>query len=426
MPSLRTVLFQIHLWTGLSAGLFFIVLGLSGSALVYPSLLQPSLSAPSATAKGSPLPLEQIIAAARSATPQSQGRPSTIALNPIAGGAVVVEFNPQAGGREGQANRRGAQPGGRGEARQPANGGAAVVGQTAARTPPRRGGILQVFVDPVSAKVLAAGSTVNSPMVGLAHQLHQAMLLDPIGRGLVAWLGVGMFFLGLSGLYLWWPKPGQWKSAFGVRRKARGFRIYRELHGAVGVWFWLVFVVVTVTSLPLGFPAVLGLLTGDAPRGRALPPGASPVPVVEVAEGSVPMHLEQLIAKAESAGNSKAVSITVPAQPGRAVTITLEPRFGEFAPPPVALNPYTGAILSPLGDNRNTGITRRMIEQLHGGAGFGPVWKFLVFASGFLPLIFVVTGFMMWLKKRQNRSAMRKPAPVSVRSEKPAAAAVRA
>jgi uncharacterized iron-regulated membrane protein len=37
----------------------------------------------------------------------------------------------------------------------------------------------------------------------------------------------------------------------------------------------------------------------------------------------------------------------------------------------------------------------------------GPIYKALVFASGFLPLLFVVTGFLMWLRKRQAR---RRPA----------------
>jgi uncharacterized iron-regulated membrane protein len=83
-------------------------------------------------------------------------------------------------------------------------------------------------------------------------------------------------------------------------------------------------------------------------------------------------------------------------------------------------------VLTRPGAARNAGVTRRTIEQLHGGAGFGPVWKFLVFASGFLPLIFVVTGFMMWLKKRQNRSAVKKPASVTVRERPAAAVAIRA
>ncbi len=414
--SLRKILFQIHLWTGLVAGLFFIVLGLSGSALVYPSLLQTEARAPRTTTQGSPLPLEQVIAAARAVTPQSEGRAASVTLPATAADAVMVQFNPQGGGR-------GAQAGGRGGQRQaagPRNAGAANGQQAGRGVPPRRGGVPQVFVDPVSGQVLAARTTVNSPLVGLAHQLHEAMLLGPVGRSLVAWLGVGMFFLGVSGLYLWWPKKGQWKFAFGVRRNARGFRFYREIHGMMGIWFWAVFLIVTATSLPLGFQTVLAMVTGSAPRGEGLP-GAGPAQRIGAAAGTMPLRLTELIANAEKNGGARAVAVTVPAQPNRPVNVTLETGFGEFTPPNIAVNPYTGAVLTRPGAARNAGVTRRTIEQLHGGAGFGPVWKFLVFASGFLPLIFVVTGFMMWLKKRQNRSAVKKPASVTVR-ERPAAA----
>jgi uncharacterized iron-regulated membrane protein len=233
-----------------------------------------------------------------------------------------------------------------------------------------------------------------------------------------------MFFLGLSGLYLWWPKKGQWKFAFGVRRNARGFRIYREVHGMMGVWFWLVFLVVTATSLPLGFQSVLTMVTGNAPRG--LPPGAGQVQQIGAGEGATPLRLAELIADAEKAGGAKPVAVTVPAQPNRPVNVVLETGFGDFTPGVIAVNPYTGAVLTRPGQTGNAGVTRRTIEQLHGGAGFGPVWKFLVFVSGFLPLIFVVTGLMMWLKKRQNRSAVKRPVSAAVRKLKPAAAVIRA
>lgn len=42
------------------------------------------------------------------------------------------------------------------------------------------------------------------------------------------------------------------------------------------------------------------------------------------------------------------------------------------------------------------------MEQLRGGAGLGQVWKFLVFASGFLLPIVALMGFMTWFKKRQK------------------------
>ncbi len=39
----------------------------------------------------------------------------------------------------------------------------------------------------------------------------------------------------------------------------------------------------------------------------------------------------------------------------------------------------------------------------------GPVWRFLVFLSGFLPLVFVVTGVTMWIKKRRAHLTMGAP-----------------
>jgi uncharacterized iron-regulated membrane protein len=217
-----------------------------------------------------------------------------------------------------------------------------------------------------------------------------------------------MVFLGLSGLYLWWPKKGQWKFAFGVRRTARGFRLYREIHGMMGVWFWLVFLFVSITSIPLGFPTVLGLLTGNAPRGGPLPVPAG-AQMLGAPEGTSLMGLTTLIAHAAKISGAEAVAVTVPAQPNRAISVTLKSSYGD-PERSLAFNPYTGAILAQPGQARDRGLSRRVIEQLHGGQRLGPVWKLLVFLSGFLPLIFVTTGFMMWLKKRRNRLAFRRVA----------------
>ena len=54
------------------------------------------------------------------------------------------------------------------------------------------------------------------------------------------WLGVAMLALGVTGLVLWWPKRGQWKYAFLVRRTAKGLRFHRELHAATGIWIFVV------------------------------------------------------------------------------------------------------------------------------------------------------------------------------------------
>jgi uncharacterized iron-regulated membrane protein len=114
------------------------------------------------------------------------------------------------------------------------------------------------------------------------------------------------------------------------------------------------------------------------------------------------MPLDDLLAGVAKATGQTPTGLTVPAAPDRAVTVALaEPQRN------VAVNPYTGSVLTP---PRAAGtLDRRAIELLHGGEGLGPIWKFLVFLTGFLPLIFVVTGLTMWLKKRKARMPMSQP-----------------
>ena len=46
-------------------------------------------------------------------------------------------------------------------------------------------------------------------------------------------------------------------------------------------------------------------------------------------------------------------------------------------------------------------------RPMHDGQGnLGPIWEFLVFLSGLVPLLFVITGTIMWLKKRKQRIPM--------------------
>src|SRR5579864_3017965 len=96
------------------------------------------------------------------------------------------------------------------------------------------------------------------------------------GRTVEGWLGLIMIFLGLTGLYLWWPKAGKWKYGFIVRRNAKGLRFHRELHGAVGIWTLVLYLVVTTTGVAFEFPqatrAVLTFMTGqDMPRFGGTP-----------------------------------------------------------------------------------------------------------------------------------------------------------
>jgi len=407
---LRNILFQIHLWVGLGLGLLFIALGLSGSLLVYPQIMAGGrAAAPSVSTEGTWLPLEQIIAAARATVGQSENATVTVTL-PQDGQAAGVRFAAARGGRGDGARGAGFGRRGGGVGRGADFGGRRGAGRGGAQGRGGRGplGGPETFVDPVSGKVLGTFTPQPSPLAGMEHQIHESMMLGRNGRMLVGVLGIGMLFLGLSGLYLWWPKSGQWKYAFIVRPSARGARLYREIHGAFGIWFLIVFLVVTATGIPLAFPGLIGggRPGGPPPAAFAQAPGFAAPQAIDVPDGAKAMPLADLVAAAEKKTGLKAAALTVPARPDRPVTVTMA-REAEDGPPVTAsVNPYTGeaTATAPRGPRPQRGLSMR---GLHAGDGLGPVYKALVFASGLLPLLFVVTGFLMWLKKRQAR---RRPA----------------
>lgn len=89
----------------------------------------------------------------------------------------------------------------------------------------RPGPQTRVRVDPVTlaAKIAQPAAGPNAPNQGfnfmrLMPDLHGRMLIEgAAGRQFVGWLGVFMCGLGLSGIVMWWPRPGQWTAAFKVR-----------------------------------------------------------------------------------------------------------------------------------------------------------------------------------------------------------------
>ena len=390
--TVRWTMFQIHMWVGLILGVLLVVVGLSGSLLVYDDkLTQIFAPVPKATTAGLRLPLAMLAdkareaAAARGITGKAQ-----IVLPEKTGDAAIVRIT--------------GAPAMRGE-------GAREAGRPAAApaAPPPAGGGLQVYLDPVSGQVLGTAPPGSLPVFQFLHELHGRLALArDFGRPLVGWLGVAMCALGISGLILWWPKRGQWKYAFGVRKTATGLRFHRELHAAVGIWIFVAFMAVSFSGVAITFPqTVRGLIAPGSPAPRPafnLREG----PKIEPVEGAgaIVPDAALLIAQKQMPG-AKVRSVTIPASPTQAYSVAMVSRFGTTAT--FYINPYTSQVVAVRDPANNGGVDSFMALQrpMHDGQGnLGPVWEFLVFLSGLVPLLFVVTGTIMWLKKRKRRLPM--------------------
>jgi uncharacterized iron-regulated membrane protein len=378
--TVRRTLFTVHMWVGLVLGLFLAALGLSGSVLVYDDAVAGLLDRPpQALTAGMPLPLSMIQSIARDAADQQgvKGQMQIILpekpLQPI---TVRLGGISPMGNMAGMAGQR--QRGG--ERREGAQGGGA--------------GGLQLFIDPVSGEVLGTRKAAAPGLLIFAHQLHGNFLMGRDGRTyIVGWLGVAMCILGLSGLVLWWPKKGQWKYAFKVRSTASGLRFHRELHAATGIWIFLVFLAVSFSGLVIAWPQTFGVPNG---RGNVS---------VEPADGRRLGATEAVIAAQRAVPGLEARSVTIPAAPDQPISVSYLSHDAVAAT--AYVDPYRGTVLSV---RDPSGSFMAWMRPVHQGS-LGAVWKFLVFLSGLVPTLFVVTGLVMWTKKRQRHVPMNEPLP---------------
>jgi len=371
--TIRHTLFTVHMWVGLILGILLAALGLSGSLLVYDEAVADFLAPPPrAVTAGTPLPLSMLAGIARDAAASQgvEGGQLQFILPERKTDALIVRFGglspmgnvPRAGGeRRAEGSERPARP------RQ-----------------------LQVYLDPVSGEVLGSRAFAQPPLLTFAHQLHGNFLMSrETGRPMVGWLGVAMCLLGISGLVLWWPKRGQWKYAFKVRRTATGLRFHRELHAATGIWIFLVFMAVSFSGVVISWPQTMG--PGAGPGGMAM---------VEAMDGKRLGPTEAVIAAATAVPAIKPRSITIPARPDQPISVNY--RSHDAVNAAVLIDPYSGKVL----------MVRDMSERflawmrpVHDGT-LGFVWRFLVFLSGLVPALFIVTGLIMWWKKRQRHVPM--------------------
>jgi uncharacterized iron-regulated membrane protein len=135
------------------------------------------------------------------------------------------------------------------------------------------GEIVDVLLDPTSARVLASRWPERSPLHAL-RALHTELYLGGRGRLVVGALGPLLVLQGATGLFLWWPFTRRLPRGFMVRR-GRPWRVVGyDLHKVVGI-------ASLAFHVPVAFTGALLALSAGA--GPALPGSV----VVRERDGSV-------------------------------------------------------------------------------------------------------------------------------------------
>ncbi len=263
----------------------------------------------------------------------------------------------------------------------------------------RGGQSMEVFLDTQTAHVLGARNTREGTM-GMLAQMHFNLLLGgATGHWVQACGIVALLAMCVSGLWLWWPVGGARLSSR-LRVDVRGGwrRLSWQLHhvtGAAGVAFIAMWAVTGGYYIWLG--AYLSAVDHFFERAKT--------PQIEKRPADValqPMAELARLARVEFP-ERPLYRMAVPSVPNQAILVTLlEATPAEFhRVATVMLDPVTGAVLqkSASADRPWGNTLLSWISVLHFGRFGGLAIKILWALMGLTLPLLVVTGFLMWVRR---------------------------
>ena len=366
---LRAFWVQVHLWLGLTLGSVGVLIGLSGSILVYDHEIDAQLN-PQRYAISDPqvaLPYAEYAQRAEAAL-ERRARATGIRLPDQAPGPVMVF----------------------------------------ARANADAGPFLRVYLDPPTGRVLDTAS--GRDWLGWLHSFHESLTLREYkGREMVGAIGVAMLISSLSGIYLWWPASGLRLHAFGFRRS---FPLYRNLHYTCGIWGALVLATLSFTGIFLAYQdagrAVVAVFARVSPPPRGVQSATTGGPAIGPDEAAA-------IAR-QRYGETTVIGLGLPAGPRGVYRVNLRERGDTTSRSGtvVFIDPGSRAVLQSADRaSRGGGDTFLLWQRIvHEGGALGMPGRFATFLGGLLPAIMMVSGLIMWLRKRAGRSARETGAPI--------------
>ncbi|MFI3136873.1 MAG: PepSY-associated TM helix domain-containing protein [Methylococcaceae bacterium] len=361
---LRATWLKIHLYLALSAGLFFALMGLSGSLSIYreelDSLLNPQLviTAPQDKLQS----LDRIIAAVKNAHPQRHGA-WTLEMPHTPTGMITAWYDkPQETFFEFHAP-------------------------------------LMVSINPYTAEVVANrfwGQTLSTWIL----DLHTQLQWDKLGWNAVGILGVLLSASVGSGIFLWWPGFRGLLSTFNIRVRAGQRALVFDVHRSIGVLSAGALLVLALTGFSLSYPDILETLTGSSgmghgETGRVIISTADPTDhpttlagAVFVARSAFPKaELRRIVTPVGDTGvyriNFRQASEINQHHPF--TTVWVDHWSGQIK-----------AIRDP--GNFSSGETlSTWIWPIHTGEALGEKGRFIWFLGGLSLFILYVTGLLLWL-----------------------------
>lgn len=361
---MRQLLIVFHRWAALAALAFVLLLGITGSALVFEGAMDRALHPElwHVRPRAHRVSLDTLIAHARVVVP---GPPAAeVSLSPGADQADVVQS-----------------------------------------------GMNQIFVNPYTGQVLGHRTLAewNRTLPRRLHVLHVTLMGGKIGGEIMAIATIVSLLLVISGIYLWW-RDKIWR----VRWSASWKRVVFDLHHQLGVVAAIVLLFITTSALVMHYETLGDLLSRldhgapDQILGQSTPAN----PGVSIAVDSL-----QAVAQRTLPG---ARTMFLVFSPNHDDAFVAAMRFPEDHTPGgrsrVYVDRYTGAVLGVENTRRAQMGTRigNQIRSIHTGDWFGKPTEVVWLLASLALVGQALTGLLMWWNGRRSRAALKRAAAGSL------------
>ncbi len=268
----------------------------------------------------------------------------------------------------------------------------------------------EFFINPFNVEICGK-RLFHSSFIRIVMNIHRTLLIPTVGRYVVGLAALSLLILTISGLRLWIPKKWkQLKSALTVNFKANFKRQNYDWHQVLGLYSAPIIVVLSLTGLVITFNSVfiglLFMLSGKSPQATQeifTQKSNYKKEFVQMPTNEVAKNLEPIFK------NAKLQSIMMPSDSSAAYMFYYKTKgitkTGNLIM--AAADQYSGKLLlNSETDFPPTGKSyMNWTTSLHYGTFGGWPTIILALLGSLIPLAMFVTGFIIWWPRYKKQQA---------------------
>lgn len=382
----KKILFQIHWFLGITAGLILSIMGVTGAIYSYDQQILKWVNSDSYVVQAENPPKltpAQLYQHFNTTQPEIKINSITIAKDPTASSTVNIE-------KEGE----------------------------------RRG--YNMMVNPYNAQVLP--DVKGRKLLLLIQQIHRNLTAGEFGKQITGACALMLIYFVLSGLYLRWPKKHSARQWLAVKPKLKGRNFIWDLHAVVGTWVIVFYLLFACTGLYWSYDwwrsGMFKVMGVEQPKsqGHGAPPQNRGMQQNKRSDRNTDKKSEPQLDNTQLITALNQTWSGFNSQVGRDYsTLTLnlpkkddgqiELSFVDATPQHErarnqAVYNYKNGTIEKMELYEDKKLNQKIMSSMlpvHRGSFFGPIYQFVAMLASLAMPLFLVTGWMLYLKRRKQK-----------------------